>query len=110
MAIGASLYFVGIATTVLVLFVQIFLHKNFRWLHLPTSEQINIEFCEDAGAITYVQDKFAENHIEILSLKAEKSGNGFLEVELNIKLPNKYDISRLMNVFKDNPYIRSIEY
>jgi putative Mg2+ transporter-C (MgtC) family protein len=110
MAIGASLYFVGIATTVLVLFVQIFLHKNFRWLHLPTSEQINIEFCEDAGAITYVQDKFAENHIEILSLKAEKSGNGFLEVELIIKLPNKYDISRLMNVFKDNPYIRSIEY
>jgi putative Mg2+ transporter-C (MgtC) family protein len=110
MAIGAKLYFIGIAATVLVLLVQIVLHKNLSWLHIPISEQITIEFKESNDAISFIQEKFSENHIEIVNLKAEKVGNGFLEVELYVKLPQKYDISRLMNLFKDNPRVNSIEY
>lgn len=110
MAIGAILYVVGIAATVLVLLVQIILHKNFRWLHFPTAEQINIEFNESSDAISFVQERFTANHIEIINIKAEKKGDGFLDVELFVKLPQGYDISRLMNLFKDNPHIKSIEY
>lgn len=110
MAIGAKLYFIGIATTVLVLLVQIVLHKNFRWLHLPRSEQINIELSESTDAISYIQEKFIANHIEIINLKAEKSGDGMIDVELYVKLPQKYDVSKLMNLFKDNPHVKSIEY
>lgn len=110
MAIGAKLYFVGIAATVLVLLVQIVLHKNFKWLNIPMSEQINIEFSESNDAISLIQGKLSENHIEIINFKAEKLGNGLLEVELYVKLPPKYDVSRLMNIFKDNPHIKSIEY
>ena len=108
-AIGAKLYFLGVAATALVLLVQIILHKNFRWMHLPATEQINIAFNENTDAISFVQEKFAANHIEILNLKAEKTGDGLLDVELYVKLPQKYDVSRLMNLFKDNPHVRSIE-
>lgn len=110
MAIGAKLYFIGILATILVLLVQIILHKNFKWLNIPISEQINIEFSESNDAISLLQEKFFESHIEIINLKAEKLENGLLEVELYVKLPPKYDISMLMNLFKDNPHIRSIEY
>lgn len=110
MAIGAKLYFIGIAATILVLLVQIILHKNYKWLHIPVSEQIIIEFDESNDAISLIQGKFLESHIEIINLKAEKLDGGLLEVELYVKLPQKYDISNLMNLFRDNPHIKSIEY
>ena len=110
MAIGAKLYFVGISATILVLLVQIILHKNFAWLHLPTAEQLDIEFDESADSISFVQEKFAANQIEIINIKAKKTGSGFLDVKLFVKLPHGYKISGLMNLFKDNPHVRSIEY
>lgn len=110
MAIGAQLYFVGIATTILVLLVQIFLHKEFSWMHLPMTEQISIEFNESTDSISFVQEKFAANHIEIINIKMDKKGDGFLDVELYVKLPKGYDVSGLMNLFKDNPHVKSIEY
>jgi putative Mg2+ transporter-C (MgtC) family protein len=110
MAIGAQLYFIGIAATILVLFIQVILHKNYRWFHLPVTEQLNIVFNENNDAITYIQEKFAAAKIEIINLKAEKLGNGFLEMELYVKLPQNYDVAGLMNLFKDNPHVKSIEY
>lgn len=110
MAIGAKLYFIGISATILILLIQIILHKNLKWLNIPVSEQINIEFSENTDAISFVQKKFADNNIQIINLKIERTNKGFLDVELYVKLPPHYDIARLMNLFKDNPHIRSIEY
>ena len=110
MAIGAELYFIGISCTILILLIQIILHKNLRWLNIPVSEQINIEFSEDANAISFVQKRFADNNIKIINLKVEKTKKGFLDVEMYVKLPPNYDIARLMDLFKDNPHIHSIEY
>lgn len=110
MAVGARMYFVGISATILVLIVQIILHKNFRWLSLPVSEQINIEFDESNDSISLIQQKLTENNIEIINLKAEKLGNGKMEAELYVKLPQRYEVAKLMDLFKDNPQIHSIEY
>lgn len=110
MAIGARLYFIGIATTVLILIVQVLLHREYRWFHIPMAEQISITFSESADSISFIQDKFSASHIEIINLKVEKLGNGYLEVELYVKLPQNYDISNLMNLLKDNPHIKSIEF
>lgn len=110
MAIGAKLYFIGVAATSLVLLVQIVLHKNFKWFHIPISEELTIECKESSDAISSIQDKLAMNHIEIINLKIDKQENELLEVDLHVKLPPKYDVSGLMNLFKDNPQIKSIEY
>lgn len=110
MAIGARLYFVGISATILVLLVQVILHRNIRWLHVPMTEQINIEFNETTDAISFVQEKFALSRIEIINIKVEKNGDGYLDVELYVKLPQGYEVTKLMNLFKDNPHVRSIEY
>lgn len=110
MAIGARLYFIGIATTVLILIVQVLLHREYRWFHIPMAEQISITFSESADSISFIQEKFSASHIEIINLKVEKLGNGYLEVELYVKLPQNYDISKLMNLLKDNPHVKSIEF
>ncbi|WP_196599705.1 MgtC/SapB family protein [Pectinatus frisingensis] len=110
MAIGAKLYFMGISATVLILLVQIIMHKNLGWLSVPYSEQINIEFSENADAISFVQKRFADNNIKIINIKVERTNKEFLDVELYVKMPADYDISHLMDLFKDNPHVRSVEY
>lgn len=110
MAVGAKLYVVGIAATALVLLVQTVLRRNFRWLQIPAAEQIDLVFSEETDAITYVQQKFAATGIEILNLKAVRKNSGLLDVNLFVKLPPAYDVSSLMNLFKDNPHVKSIEY
>jgi putative Mg2+ transporter-C (MgtC) family protein len=109
MAIGTKLYIIGIAATGFVLFAQVVLHRNYKWFHLPITEQINIVFVETSDAISYIQEKFATNHIEIINLKAERAVGGLLEVDLYVKLPQNYNVSRLMNLFKDNAHVKSIE-
>lgn len=110
MAIGANLYFVGIAATILVLLVQILLHKNFKWLPVPRAEELTIECTESSDAIAFIQDKLAVNQIEIINLKINRQGGGLLEVELYVKLPPKYEPAGLMDLFKENSHIQSIEY
>lgn len=110
MAIGAKLYVIGIASTVFVLFAQVILYKEYsKWFHLPRAEQISVVFTENNEAISFLQDRFAANHIEIINLKAERTEKDLLEVDLFVKLPQGYNPSRLMNLFRDNPHIKSIE-
>ncbi len=109
MAIGARLYEIGIATTAIVLLAQILLRREYKWFHLPVAEQISLVFTESSDAISYIQERFAVNHIEILNLKAERAEEGLLEVDLHVKLPRGYNVSSLMNLFKDNPHVKSVE-
>lgn len=109
MAIGANLYFVGISATVLILIVQIILHKNYKWIHIPMTEQLSFQLSDGDEAIAFLQQKFAESGIEVVSLKASGSQNGVLTVQAGVKLPEGFDELKLMDFLKDNPYVKSIE-
>lgn len=109
MAIGAKLYFIGIAATVLVLIIQIVLHKNLRFLHIPMLEQMKVRLQESSEALSFLQQALKEHRIEIINLKAEKKSPGCLDVELYVKLPSNYDLSTLMDLFKTSPLVKSIE-
>lgn len=110
MAVGAGLYPLALTATLLVLLIQAFFRRDLKWLHLPAAEQLTVVFSENADAITFVQDTLEAHHIEVVNFKAEKGHNGLLSVELMIKLPPGYDVSQLMNLFKDNPHVKAIEY
>lgn len=110
MAIGAKQYMIGIAATLLVLLIQIVLHKNLKWLHMPSSEQITIVLQQESDGLAYIQKCFQKENIDIVNLKAERLDNGLMEVELYVRLPQKYDVAKLMDLFRDQSMIKSIEY
>jgi len=110
MSIGAGLYFPGIAATVMVFLVQEVLHRNFKWIRIPTAKQMIIKSDDSRESISFIQEKLSENHIEIIDLKAGKSESGMLEIELYVKMPSNYDASKLLDLLNDNPHIKLIEY
>lgn len=108
MAIGSDLYFAGIAATVLVFFVQIIFHRNFRWIRIPVAKQILIQ--ADSATIPFIRENFLKNHIEIIDLKARKVADHLMEIELYVKLPKGYDVTKLLDMLNENPHITLIEY
>ena len=110
MAIGAKLYLMGIVSTLLIVFVHTIIYQNYKWLHIPIMELIILVFDDSREAISFVQEKFSTARIEIIGIKADRKADRVFEVELNVKLPDGYDRGRLLNLFKDNPHVISVEY
>lgn len=109
MAIGAKLYFVGVTATILVLLVQTILRRNFKWLPLPESEQIEIVFDESDQSVDFVQKQFASQGIQIISLDAQKEQHE-LRVQVFVKFPAGFDPVRLLTFFRANPHVKSINF
>lgn len=69
-----------------------------------------IEFKESDSAVPFIQQRFSESHIDIINFKMEKIENGFISMELYVKLPPEYDVTNLMSLFNDYPQINLVEY
>lgn len=109
MAVGAGMYFLGVFAALLIIFVQIFLHRRLRWLHVPSAEPILLRIEDTSDAIAYLQDALRERGIEIVNLKAERQGNGTIEVDVFAKIPDQCDLGELMGFLSNNPHIHSVE-
>lgn len=109
MAIGASLYFAGIVTTVLVFLVQVVLHRNFRWIKIPVARQVIVRAEAGMDSIALIREKFSRHRLEIIDLRAQKTDCGLLELDLYVKLPPDFEPSQLLNLFGDDPQIKQIE-
>lgn len=109
MAIGSGMYTIGIITTVIVLTVQVTLHKNLRFLKIPSCEQLRIVAADNENLLKSLSDLFESKHIEIISLKAEKSENEYVSIDLLLKLPETFKPLDFMILFSNNPLIKRID-
>jgi putative Mg2+ transporter-C (MgtC) family protein len=113
MAVGTNLYIAGIAATILVFIVQVVLHRNYKWLKIPSVKQISIHIDTGADSVGSVletlQAKLQQDRLEVIDFKAVRTKSGIIEVEVYIKVPSGYRMTSLLNLFTDNPNIRMIE-
>ena len=77
MAIGAGLYSIGICATVLILFAQIILHKNFRWIRLPKAKVLVIKGVNEENFQESITKKLEELSISIrdVSIDSDEDNN-----------------------------------
>ena len=109
MAIGAGMYIPGIAATVILFVAQVFLHKNYRFLSFPVSDQIILRVADEPDVIKRVNAAFAEHDIEVRSLKFDKIDDGILEVECFVRLPKEYTLINAAQDFEQYDFIKSME-
>ncbi len=109
MAIGAGMYFMGICSTVLIIFIQLLLHKKFRIFRSITADHISIHMNYSSDVIAKLKQWFHDNHITILNFKTESIENGEIDVEINVQLPKNYSREDLMNLHHDISEVESIE-
>lgn len=76
LAIGAGMYIVGIACTLLIILAQILLHKNFTWLKMPKSKKLVVKDVTVKGYQQYITNLFEKREIIIHDVYIEKNDDG----------------------------------
>lgn len=71
MAVGAGMYFIGIAVTLLLLLGQIILHGRYSWLTSPKTDTVTLVLKREEGIIDRFLDRLEELHVSVLGFEAE---------------------------------------
>jgi len=89
MAIGAGMYFVGIATTVIILIAQIVLHMNFKWIQLPKTKLLIVRDVDKEDYQQYLSEKFKELEITVRDVTIDSNfEQGTRKYVFTIELPH----------------------
>ncbi len=107
MAIGGGMYFIGIATTLMIVVLQIILHKNLRILRNFNTERVCIKIREQE--LDGIRETFAAQDIQIMNVKVERQEEDILLVKMDVNFPAKYDAFRILDLLKSQTGITSIE-
>ena len=107
MAIGAGLYSIGICATVLILFAQIILHKNFRWLKLPKVKILVIRGVEKENYQEEIETKLGEMGIQIRDVSIDSDENNNKKYTFNIEMPQNITEESIVSEFPYNVSLKS---
>ena len=91
MAIGAGLYSIGVCATVLILFAQIILHKNFRWIRLPKAKVLVIKGVNEENFQESITNKLEELSISIRDVSIDSDEDNNRKYTFHIEMP--YDVT-----------------
>ena len=109
LAIGAGMYSMGILTSLLIVAMQIILHKNFKMLQTPNEELMSLIIPDDKETIEYINNVLQSHDITVIKLrKCTRTHDGMLELQLKVHVPQDLDYGRLLGVFQEIKSVNSI--
>lgn len=109
LAIGAGMYAMGIATSLLILIMQFLLHKNIKMLQTPNEEQLSLVIPDDKESMDYINNVLSHHDISIIKLKkCTRTNDNMLELQLKVHVPQDLDYTKLLEVFQESDSISSI--
>lgn len=108
-AIGAGMYFIGVSVTLLILVIQILLHRNTRLIREPVSGAITLRACDESHMECLTCRISNIRNMEITGIHVTRLENGQLETKLNVKCPRLFEVADLLKLLQEIPDIQSIE-
>lgn len=107
MAIGAGSYFIGICAGLLVVFIQILLHR-IRFLSAePVRGYVKITTDHFDEVMTDMQSAFNKDKIKMLGFKINKSKPD-IKIEFDLLYPSGYDKNSFLLLWSKDPRIHGI--
>ncbi len=112
MAIGSGMYIIGAAATVLLIILQLVLHRNSKLLKPYISIHITLSVTMEQDPVEMVRALFPDKRVKVMDIEARKTAlsQGESEVRLTVLVPNSYSVSDIMQVYRDTPYMTQIEF
>ena len=89
LAIGAGMYVVGVSASFIIILMQIFLHKDFRWLKTPRSKRLLVRGVDSKDFQEYMTQKLQDMGINVYDVFFDKKENKIdytfiIEIPVNI--------------------------
>ncbi len=99
MAIGAGMYVVGGAATLIILLVQIILHHRLKFLKDYKTKTIKVYGVTERGFQKYATDIFKQEDISIVDVSITASEAGVMDYSFCVEVPKKISEESLMYLF-----------
>lgn len=111
MAVGAKLYIVGVATTAIVLLIQIILHRQLPFVPKMDTQHVTIVMVQNELEIKAIRAQLHDFHIHVtnLDMRRDEEKN---EVKLSLWLETSHphNIDRFLTMFAERSGIKSLQY
>ncbi|MBR5518233.1 MAG: MgtC/SapB family protein [Clostridia bacterium] len=99
MAIGSGMYFIGIAATVVILFLQIFLHGKHRFMTQHKARTLKIYGIEKPEFQDYVTSKLAEVNVSISEVSIRRNEDKSFDYTFYLDMPGEVREETIINKF-----------
>ena len=107
LAMGAGLYTIAVVATVLLVLIQIVLHKNYKILRMPSEEIMTATIEDSEEAMDFLNNMLEKYNISVGGMKCRKKEDGYIEVEMDVSIDSDIDYNDILKSFKDASYIHS---
>ncbi len=106
-AIGSGMYLIGVFSTALMIVLQILLHKFFRGIENPASNEFLIitKDCEDS--VEKIRGFISENSLSIQSYDCKRNDDGTLTINMLVRSHGTVDFNKTVDyLLKNDDVIR----
>lgn len=108
MAIGAGLYGIGIISTILILVIQISIHKFLPIENIATSS-VKMKIKDEPDSLHNVQELLKKHKFDLINCNVEKKDN-LIFLAFDIKSKNALDFEKIQNIFSECDCVLGITY
>ena len=109
MALGAGMYAMGIGTTVIMLFIQWFLHKNLWIVKQPTRAQVCFRFPHGTQDYDKLMERIDYYKMTLYQIKWDKKSNMGPSMKCYVIVPACYGKNEIINIFTAMEEVESFE-
>ena len=109
LAVGGGMVCVGIVSTVLIIFLQIFLHKYAGNVEGALNTYVKVTLKENENALERLINCLSEHQVEIVSQRIKRGKENTLSVNLSVHIPRSENAENLCHIIEEDNDIVSIE-
>jgi putative Mg2+ transporter-C (MgtC) family protein len=106
LALGAGLYTLGVGVALLVLAINICLHKWLVRLESMATSVIAITMRDTPGALDSLRLQLSDRKMSVQRMEVKKKDDGILRATIVVRIPKSSALNDLLLFFSENPDIR----
>ena len=102
------MYFIGLSCTLLLLFLQILLHRFIPASEKFTTNELSMTAKNTPETVEKIQNELTQKKIKIVGMKMSYADEGNIKLKFTVKVKKDSGMNNIMSIVKDCPEIISI--
>ena len=106
LCLGAGLYTLGVGTALLVLLINICLHRWLVRLESMATSAITLTMNDVPGVLDQLRLQLSDRKMSVTRMEIKKKGDGVLRATIVVRVPKSSALNDLLLFFGENPDIK----
>ncbi|MBR0540995.1 MAG: MgtC/SapB family protein [Clostridia bacterium] len=106
-AIGSGMYFIGIFSAVIMILIQIILHKYMPHYENTVSNEITVRLTDSTEVIEDLKKHLMDNHVQIQGYDFNRNGDGTITMKMLVRTDGNIDMEKSMEYINGHDDIKA---